>query len=261
MTVRLCSYGSAIHVPSLSAIAQPRLVSSVVVLHVDPVNSVATTPEALRSARTYDAWFEATWGRYAFAVESRALLKAIGPVRGSKVLDAGCGTGRFSEALSRAGATVSGLDRDLAMLRVATDRRDAPLVLGDALALPFADRVFDVAVAVTLCEFAAQPERVVGELARVTRRGGRIVIGALNRASPWGVMHRRRLHGPPWDEARFFTWDELEQLGAPHGRVRVEAVLYAPEGLPALPIVGPALERMGRLVPKLGAFRVMSIDV
>lgn len=204
---------------------------------------------------------EATWGRYAFAVESRAVLKAIGPVRGLNVLDAGCGIGRFSHALLQAGATVIGLDRDAAMLRVAADRVAALLILGDALMLPFSDHAFDAAVTVTLCEFASQPERAVAELVRVTRTGGRVVIGALNRASPWGVMHRSRFHRPPWYKARFFTWDELEALGAPLGRTRISSALYAPGNILGLSRVGPILENAGRHLRRLGAFRVMTVDV
>jgi len=216
---------------------------------------------ALGYAREYDAWFDAPWGRYAFDVESRALLKALGPTRGRTVLDAGCGSGRFSARLLREGATVVGFDSDPAMLHVGAERLRAPLVVADAHLLPFADATFDLTVAVTLCEFVTHADRVVTELARVTGAGGRVVVGALNRASPWGIAHRRRFRRSPWDTARFFRWDELLALGAPHPRTRISAALYAPGDVPGLRLVGPILEGLRRGLPRLGAFRVMTIDL
>src|SRR5690606_19545298 len=69
-------------------------------------------------AEAYDRWFESRWGRYAAAIERDTLLRAIGPVEHDLVLDAGCGTGRFSVAMERAGARVVGLDIDMDMLAI-----------------------------------------------------------------------------------------------------------------------------------------------
>jgi ubiquinone/menaquinone biosynthesis C-methylase UbiE len=123
------------------------------------------------TAATYDAWFERPWGRYAFAIESRAVCDALGPVEGRAVLDAGCGTGRFSLVLAQAGARVVGVDHDMDALRIAA-RRAGAVACGDVAALPFADETFDACVAFTLCEFVDRPDRVVEELVRVTRSGG-----------------------------------------------------------------------------------------
>ena len=146
--------------------------------------------QGIESALAYDSWFDAGWGAYAFRVEARALLRAAGPVDGLGVLDVGCGTGRMTDVLARNGANVVGLDLDAAMLAVAAQRTPAPLTLGDAAALPIRDASFDVTVAVTLCEFVADVGAVFAELARVTRPGGRFVVGSLNRSSPWGWLGR-----------------------------------------------------------------------
>jgi SAM-dependent methyltransferase len=212
-------------------------------------------------AEAYDGWFDAPWGRYAFGVESRALLDAIGSVGGARVLDAACGTGRFTEVVARSGADVVGLDRDPSMLGVASRRLPHRLVLGDALNMPFPDRTFDASVAVTLCEFVLEPERAVAELARVTRQGGRVVLGALNPASPWGFFHRRRFQRAPWNAARFFSADELLALGAPYGHTTLTSMLYAPGYFPGLTMVGAMLESAGRVAPRLGAFRVLTVVV
>ena len=77
-------------------------------------------------ASTYDRWFDIPWGRYAFNVEVGIVLEAMGSLAdGVRVLDAGCGTGRFTARLEASGASVVGLDLDPAMLDVASARTRA----------------------------------------------------------------------------------------------------------------------------------------
>jgi predicted RNA methylase len=68
-------------------------------------------------------------GRYAFAVESAAVLQAAGVLEGTRVLDAGCGTGRFTGALERARASVVGVHLDPDMLTAAANHTDPRLVV------------------------------------------------------------------------------------------------------------------------------------
>jgi demethylmenaquinone methyltransferase/2-methoxy-6-polyprenyl-1,4-benzoquinol methylase len=106
-------------------------------------------------------------------------LAQLGP--GQHALDVCCGTGDVALALARTGAEVTGLDFSPEMLAVARRRAQVSntpvdLVQGDALALPFADATFD-AVTISyglrnLADFAAG----VGEMARVLRPGGRLVV-------------------------------------------------------------------------------------
>jgi SAM-dependent methyltransferase len=42
-----------------------------------------------------DAWSDSAWGRYAWRVQTRAVLGALGPLAGRRVADIGCGTGRL----------------------------------------------------------------------------------------------------------------------------------------------------------------------
>ncbi|MGH9002178.1 MAG: class I SAM-dependent methyltransferase, partial [Acidimicrobiia bacterium] len=102
-----------------------------------------------------------------------------------RVLDAGCGTGRFASILEAEGGAVVAVDRDPGMLAVASSRLAGPCLLSDVASLPLRSRSVDVAVAVTVLEFMSDPNAALRELARVTRPGGRIVVGALNPNSPW----------------------------------------------------------------------------
>jgi SAM-dependent methyltransferase len=217
--------------------------------------------DEIEAARAYDAWFDDPWGAYAFRIEANMLLRAIGAVAGRTILDAGCGTGRFGNVLLRKGARPVGLDLDDGMLSLARGRLSSPLVRGDGLRLPFKGGVFDLAAAVTLCEFVEQPEAIVSELARVVRRPGRVVLGALNPQSLWGAAHRTRFRRPPWSAARFLSWNELLALGTQYGNARVAAGLYAFPGIPALNAIGPIIERFGKLSPRFGAFRTLTIEL
>ena len=80
----------------------------------------------------YDGLFDPAY-RAAIAREYRAALHALGLEKG-EILDFGCGTGEMSTVLLRAGASVTGLDPDPAMLAVAKERLGdrARLILGSA---------------------------------------------------------------------------------------------------------------------------------
>lgn len=216
---------------------------------------------AVESARGYDRWFERGWGRYAWQIERQALLRSINAMAGASVaVDVGCGTGRSTQAVQTTAARVIGVDRSPAMLAVARHRKVTPLIAADAHALPLRDGSVDLAVGVTVLEFVADPEAVMTELARVVRPAGRIVIGALNTRSPWGLAHRRDFRAPPWNRAVFLTRGQLRSMGARHGRVRLTGALFAPGELPALRVLGASCEFAGRAVPSLGAFQVLVVD-
>jgi SAM-dependent methyltransferase len=113
-----------------------------------------------------------------------ALVRAIRVSPGLKVLDLGCGDGTTAVPAAQAGADVLGVDiaRNLV---AAGNRRAAELKLpncrfqeGDAVNLqPIADRSFDLVVSIFGAMFAPKPFDVARELVRVTRPGGRIVMG------------------------------------------------------------------------------------
>lgn len=212
-------------------------------------------------ASAYDRWFDSPWGRYAFDIESGVVLKAVGSLSSDvRILDAGCGTGRLTAQLEASGAAVVGLDLDSAMLDIASARTRGRLILGDAHCIPFPDSSFDRVVAVALCEFTNDPSGIFAELARVARPGGRIVVGALNPKSPWGLRWHRRLRRAPWSGAQFLSRSRLVDLARPFGRVSIRGVLYAPGPFLGLRTFGPSLESLGRLVPPSGAFQVVTIE-
>lgn len=102
----------------------------------------------------------------------RALLEALGSVRGARLLDVGCGVGLLLRVAEHRGAVVSGVDGAVELLEIARWAvPDADLRVGALDELPFADDSFDVVIACT-----AVPGGLA-ELVRVVRPGGRVAVG------------------------------------------------------------------------------------
>jgi SAM-dependent methyltransferase len=114
----------------------------------------------------------------------------LGDVRGRRVLEVGSGSAPCARWLARHGAHPVALDLSGAMLRhaAALGARTGipvPLVQAGAERLPFADSSFDLACsAFGAVPFVAEPERVMREVARVLRPGGRWVF-AVNHPMRW----------------------------------------------------------------------------
>ena len=102
---------------------------------------------------------------------------------GQRVLDVGCGTGDdvhdLAVLVAPTGEAV-GLDNDPDLLaearRRAVGREALTFVAGNAEALPFDDATFDACRAERVLQHLAHPERAVGEMRRVLRPGGRLVL-------------------------------------------------------------------------------------
>jgi SAM-dependent methyltransferase len=111
-------------------------------------------------------------------------------------LDVGCGTGRLAERLADAGYAVVGLDPSPGMLAQLRQRRpDLPAVVGDGTVLPFPDATFALTYCVAVLHHVADPEavrRTLGEMTRVTRPGGRVLVWDHNPLNPyWPLLMRR----------------------------------------------------------------------
>lgn len=107
----------------------------------------------------------------------RATRQALGLTPGEMVLDLGAGTGVSTVELARSGAFVVGVDISQGMLRAGKKARPAaPLLAGDALALPFPDAVFDAVTISFALRNVHDPAAAITEMARVAKPGGRLVV-------------------------------------------------------------------------------------
>lgn len=107
-----------------------------------------------------------------------AAIGALDPGPGTRMLHVGCGTGTALELAARAGAEIAGLDASVTLLKTARERLpDADLRVADAADLPYDRGCFDQVMAFDAIQYVEPPAVAVGELARVTRPGGSVVIG------------------------------------------------------------------------------------
>ena len=106
----------------------------------------------------------------------RALARrALALQPGEIVLDLAAGTAVSTVELARSGAWCVAADFSLGMLRAGAERT-VPKVAADALALPFADAVFDAVTIAFGLRNVHDTDRALAELARVTKPGGRLVV-------------------------------------------------------------------------------------
>jgi len=145
----------------------------------------------------------------------------------STVLDIGCGNGRHLAAAEKCGLNAVGLDISKNLLKIAKRKAHIPLVIGDALRLPFKDCAFDNSICVAVVHhFKAEKERekCMDEIARITQKTGLVSVWALEQEKfaarktqdiqlGWDKKHPRFYH--------LFREGELENL-AQNVRVKIE---------------------------------------
>ena len=104
----------------------------------------------------------------------------------AKLLDLGCGTGYSSQQLSMVGFEITGMDISSKFLGNASSKIGDKLhfAVGDALELPFADQSFDGVSSYCMMEHVIDVAKAFGEIQRVLRPGGRLVIICPNYWSP-----------------------------------------------------------------------------
>ena len=106
-----------------------------------------------------------------------AVVNAVDPQPGERVLDLAAGTGTSSQPFLDRGATVVPCDFSVGMLRVGKQhRRHLPFTAGDATRLPFADDTFDAVTISFGLRNIVDPLAGLREMRRVTRPGGRLVV-------------------------------------------------------------------------------------
>jgi 2-polyprenyl-6-hydroxyphenyl methylase/3-demethylubiquinone-9 3-methyltransferase len=176
-----------------------------------------------------------------------AIFRTLGSVAGLRILDLGCGKGRFTRRLHEAGAEVVGVDPARGMLQ-----RGARLdrVQATARQLPFPTDSFDAVLAVEVFQHAQSLDEALREIARVLRPGGMVVIvdrnaASLNARRPWLPnlavkwldQRRGRWMYPlnaPVHERWFWPWALSHRLGRIFGRTTVSFLMGTEEASRAI---------------------------
>jgi SAM-dependent methyltransferase len=140
----------------------------------------------------------------------QAFLDWLAPRPGLRWLDIGCGNGAFTEMIvERCAPTgVEGIDPSAEQLAFARRRpalRRAHFQQGDAMALPFPDDSFDVAVMPLVIFFVPEPSKGVAEMARVVR-ASEATCGGIVAAYAWDIPGG----GFPYE----LLWNEMRTMNA-----------------------------------------------
>jgi malonyl-CoA O-methyltransferase len=156
------------------------------------------------------------------------ILEHFGDLGGKRVLDVGCGKGRFARVLAERFPESGMVAFDLAEAMLRHVPSGISPCAGSMTALPFQSESFDCAYATESLEHAVDIDSAVAELCRVVKPGGRIVVIDKN-VEQWG-----RLKTPEWE--KWFGRKQLEDLLGKHcRRVSSRPISYwedvAPDGL------------------------------
>jgi SAM-dependent methyltransferase len=167
-----------------------------------------------------------------------AVVASLGNISGMKVLDLGCGDGTTALPEARRGADVLGVDIARNLVDAANKRARAENLTncrfqqGDATNLnELGDHGFDLVVSIFGAMFAPKPFDVAKEMVRVTRQGGRIVMGNWIPNDPTLVAQILKIssaYSPPPPEGFIspMTWgveghvlERFDAAGVPKGRI------------------------------------------
>jgi SAM-dependent methyltransferase len=133
--------------------------------------------------------------------------------RGAHVLDFGCGPGRLSLLLARAGFQVHGVDPSEGMIEQASRLPREGLALGfqripDHGAL--ATDAYDAVVCSSVIEYVAEPRDLLGGLHRALRPSGILIVSYANRSSFWRWYWRRSAPSNPLSAEQHHVWNWRE---------------------------------------------------
>ncbi|MBX7145149.1 MAG: class I SAM-dependent methyltransferase, partial [Oligoflexia bacterium] len=165
-------------------------------------------------------------------------IARLGDIEGLKILDLGCGDGTTAIPAATRGATVLGVDIAKNLVDAGNERANAlglqncSFQHGDACSLnSVSDAAFDLTISIFGAMFAPKPFDVAREMSRVTRKGGKIVMGNWIPGDPTLVAQILKISSaftnqPPPGFISPMTWgveanviERFEGAGVPRGSI------------------------------------------
>jgi SAM-dependent methyltransferase len=200
-----------------------------------------------------------------YLAKRTAYVTALCPT--GRVLDVGCGTGALAARLTDRGYQVVGVDPSAGMLEIMRARHPSvEAVVASGAALPLDDDRFDLVLTVAALHHVAEPgavRRTLGEMTRVSRPGGRILVWDHNPRNPYWSSLMRRVPQDIGEERLIGEQEIVDGLRAAGADVlAIQQLGLVPEFVPpwALPVAA-RVERLVERTPVLRRFAAHNVIV
>jgi len=145
--------------------------------------------------------FDAKMNRYDLEVRLRIVFDQLLPadISGKRLLDAGCGTGFFSEKACSRGAVVTSMDVGHRLLEHVALKCHSARVVGSVIETGFREESFDLVVCSEVIEHTRDPYLAVKELYRVLKPGGMLALTVPNWTWKWSCILANTLKLRPYE--------------------------------------------------------------
>jgi len=131
-------------------------------------------------------------------------------IRDKLLLDAGCGTGWFSQRAVERGARVYSMDLGSNLLKEVEKKCNTKKIIGSVLSIPLNDNTFDYVISTEVIEHTPEPAKAVSELIRVARPGGIVIITVPNKNWKFSLWVANILKIRPYEG--YENWVTMKQL-------------------------------------------------
>lgn len=135
------------------------------------------------SAKGYDLYASSYDENFMYlnSFEKTSVEKLLGDLKGKRVLDIGCGTGRIIQMLRERGAEIVAFDISEEMLGIVNRKfPNIECVVGDSDELPFEDESFDLVLGLFWIVHLGDLRASFDEVYRVLKKGGRFILSNIN---------------------------------------------------------------------------------
>lgn len=168
-------------------------------------------------------------------VKCRQVMDTLEPRPGELLLDVGCGTGTMLAMMEAVyGTRGVGIDfnRGAVESAIACSRGESEFFTAEALQLPFRDGSFDIVTTLGVLEHVPDPARMISEIGRVLKPGGRMLLHTASKKNRWTWHWWQRLTSfgryglgvddkAGHDQGNFFEQEGLESMIRAAGLDRV----------------------------------------
>ena len=127
-------------------------------------------------------------------------------INGKLLLDAGCGTGWFSQRAFERGAIVTSMDLGDNLLNETAKKCNSKRVIGSVLEIPFENNSFDIIISSEVIEHVPNPLVAIKEMYRVLKPGGTLILTTPNKIWYFAIWIANTFKLRPYQGLENWSW-------------------------------------------------------